>query len=109
MHNLWYKKTSPPSQAWRLNHLVDLAWLERERVRPDAEAALLVYTLDPCRQRRPLGAVLVVIHALDFQHQRLPVRQSNHEVRNESPPRSIPHVVDQIGRASCRERVCQYV
>src|SRR3546814_3450787 len=67
MHMLCHRKTSPRSQAGRFNHVVDLAWLERDRVRPDAEAALLVYTLDPCRQRRPLGAVLVVIHALDFQ------------------------------------------
>src|SRR3546814_11458218 len=62
MHMLCHRKTSPRSQAGRFNHVVDLAWLERARVRPDAEAALLVYPLDPCRQRRTLGEVMVVLH-----------------------------------------------
>src|SRR3546814_7522432 len=37
-------------------------------------------------------------------------RQRQHELHAQAPMRgSLQHALDQIGRASCRERVCQYV
>ena len=77
-----------------LHDVVHLRRLKGHVPAPRTKATFGIDAIHPGIQRRTLGAALLGVLALYFQHQRLAVSQANQEVRQVASACAIPQVVN---------------